>query len=323
MPTFLTTEKMHPELRARIQRSVSGQTTSGRTERPGLRALFRATLLLGIGSLAAFLLLSYQAEVRELESARRGLKAQLSSLKQALTPDDLELGERIQTLIAREADSYQGDVQGAPETWTPSETRAALYVRLSLADAQSAGRVEQQSLESRRDALLDCFLDPPETRDESSLLRRVRQVYSGARPELSSVHPVSSVFLSLVYLAPAFEAQVDAATSRRILNQLESSVREARLPRLTPALRASTLILALDEPKDPGVASEVDGASRHFIRLVVADLRDHRVLLRARREVDPNWISEKVRFRYALGLDGCRFARDVRLNEKNETGAEP
>lgn len=317
MPTFLTTRKMHPELRDRIQRSVSGQTTSGRAERPELRALFRATLLLGIGTLAAFLLLSYREEVRELESARFELKTRLSALKRDLSPDDLELGARIEQLIAREAEVYLGDVQGDLEGWAPIEPRSAIYVRLSLADAQSAERIEQRSLESRRDALLDCFLDPPRERDEASLLRRVRQVYSGARPELSSIHPVSSVFLSLVYLAPHFEAQVEAATSRRILSQLQSSLTEARLPRLMPALKSHILIVALDEPKEPGVPSEVDGASRHFMRLVVMDTRDSRVLLRARREVDPSWISEQVRFRYALGLDGCRFARDVRLGEEN------
>lgn len=318
MPTFLTTRKMHPDLRARIERSVSGRTTGGQTARATTRALFRAGLVLGIGSLATFLWLSYRAEVRELESARFELKAQLSALKKDLTPEDLGLATRIHQAIAREAEAYLGDVRGDLEGWTPSEENGpAIYVRLSLTDAQSADRIEEQSLESRRDALLDCFLDPPQERDEAGLLRRVRQVYSGARSNLPSVHPASSVFLSLVYLAPHFEAQVESASSRRILNQLQSSLIDAKLRRLTPALKARTLILALDEPKEAGVPSEVDGASRHSMRLVVADLRQDRTLLRDRREVDPTWISEALRFRYALGLDGCRFARDVRLGEKN------
>lgn len=318
MPTFLVNRKMHPALRTRIERSVAGKTVVSQEERPAARALIRGLLITAVVSLTGFLWFSYQAEKRELEEARTKLLETIHGTRRAVSAEDLSLQDRITTLLARESGEYLGDLTPLPSNeWIEGKSsEIGVYIRLATGDARSPSDSAEKSLESSKDALLDCFLNPPESRDEKSLLARVRKVYGGSNHERSSVFPASSVFLSLVFLGPTFETQVSSATSKRSLEKLGASFSEAHLTRLTPSLKARYLVAALDEPKPLGTPSELDGAARHFVRLVVSDLRAARILFRIRKEVNPTWISEGARFRYALGLDGCRFGRDARLGEE-------
>jgi DNA mismatch repair protein MutS2 len=50
----------------------------------------------------------------------------------------------------------------------------------------------------------------------------------------------------------------------------------------------------------------------HQVRVAVVDLRAQRVLLRARKRVDPNWLAESTRSTFATAVDGCALAFDVR-----------
>lgn len=318
MPTFLGNSKMHPALRARIERSVTGRTPISHEERPATRAWVRGGAIAAIFSLAGFLWISYRTEARELEAARTRLLAQVQEVRGEFGADELSLDKRIGSALSREAGSYSGDLgQLASIQWLNDRSSATgVYVRLSVGDARERDLVAEKSLESSKDALLDCFMNPPQARDEKTLLMRVRQVYGGSNPELVPMEPASKIFLSAIFLSPSFLSQIQAATSQRILNKLSLSFSEAHLSRLAPALKARFLIAALDEPKNIGTPSELDGAARHFVRLAVIDLRTEKTLFRRRREVDPSWISNGARFRYALGLDGCLFGRDVRIEDQ-------
>jgi hypothetical protein len=78
------------------------------------------------------------------------------------------------------------------------------------------------------------------------------------------------------------------------------------------AAKAGLLVYAMDEPGEPGGATELDGERAHMVRVGIVDLTAAKVLLRVRRRVDPSGITPAKRSLYASGLDGCGLALDIR-----------
>jgi hypothetical protein len=129
----------------------------------------------------------------------------------------------------------------------------------------------------------------------------------------SAIH-VERLFEAVVGL-PVFSAEWQERVHRA--KDVDSVRRLAELFRLAPieeaqrGAKAELFIFALDEPKTDNSPSEFDGATRHLVRVHVVDLKESRILVRVRRLVDPAWISEAKRHRYASGLTGCRLAIEV------------
>jgi hypothetical protein len=67
----------------------------------------------------------------------------------------------------------------------------------------------------------------------------------------------------------------------------------------------------VDEAGDGQGPTEIDGERPHAVRLEIVDLGLAKVLLRARKRVDPAWISVERRPEYAKKLDSCAFAFDI------------
>jgi hypothetical protein len=70
------------------------------------------------------------------------------------------------------------------------------------------------------------------------------------------------------------------------------------------------LIAAMDEPA--AGPADLDGERAHDVRVQIVDLRAGKVLLRARKHVDPAWLTASTRSTYAAGVDGCALAYDIR-----------
>ncbi len=317
MPTFLSNSKMSPQLAARIERSLGSRGRSSHL-RPGMIALLRVATVSTIVACVLWMLNYQQTQREELERAQSRLLTTLQRQSGALTRDSDELVSNLNAWLIESAGAYGGDVF-VPELrsqngWAELLKRPAIYVRGPIDAFGTSDQIGAVATESQKDALLLCLLDPPPARDEKSLLENVRTAYrgEGAMDRAGHVQRLYAALAGLPVLSPRWAERVAKAEDVMAVAKLEELHGLAPIEQAQLADRAELFIFALDEPNEPGAPSEFDGAARHRVRVHIVDLRESRVLLRVRRQVDPAWISEKARHRYARGLDACRLAFDVR-----------
>jgi hypothetical protein len=320
MPTFLTTSRMSPALRARVQASVSGrrirsqQALSPRSI-AALRALAVVSLLGGLTAVA----LHVRRVDHELEATRSTLLAHWQRESAGLSPRHRALGTRVQRWLA-EASGSQFEDEISAELRLPQGLQAVLarpivYVRGDLADVRTLTSLENTARESVKDAFVLCLMDPPEQRSERTLLSRVRSAYAGGeRMQRATGHVVrlGDGLMGLPLLDQGWRVRIAEARDRRELEQLRRTFERAPLERAKFAAKASVLLFAIDEPGDAAKPTELDGERPHHVRIGLVDLERDKVLLKLRRHVDPSWLSDTTRAEYARGVDSCALALDVR-----------
>jgi hypothetical protein len=263
------------------------------------------------------------AEIRtrsaQLEAARGALEQRVEKLHTSLDPKERQLWERVHPWL--EAGTREAEAESVAPEWLEAANRQsflerpALYVRGKLESFADPSTAKQAALEALPDAFVWCLLQPPPSRDEKAVATHVGVVKSQAQrgdPPLDDLRPLRDALMALHYATPDWLTSVRTSERLDRVQQLERDWEQAKVEDRRAALRAELLIYLFDEPKKPGSVVELDGASEHWVRVGVVDLASNRVLLRARRHLDPSWISEARRVRIASALDSCRLAFDLR-----------
>jgi len=319
MATSLVNRKMNPALARRIEASVTGRRQSNTRRRVRWTSLIRAAVVLGVSGLMGAFYLAVRHEHAEMRQARASVLAQWNTFAATLTENDRGFLERVQRTLAPLQGDYPGDAiaselrsPGALEAWL---ARPAVYVRGPLSAFAGGSAMLHTASESSKDTLLLCLLDPPQSRDEKTLLAKARLSMIGGAGLFQATPNVIRLYdakVGLPLLQPAWSERIKDAKDLLTLAQLERELNRAPLALAKRAVRTDLLIAVIDEPHVKAGVTELDGENLHDIRLVVTQLDTDRPLLRLRRTVDPSWISSRRRPEYARELDGCKFALEVR-----------
>lgn len=320
MATFLTTSRMNPALAERIEASVKGRRgrpgASRRTRR--LSSVLRLLAVLGV-ALSVYQLVASRRQRRvELEQARATLLARVDAQASSVAPDDRRAVERATLWLARVAGPYEGDLVDdelkVPGALATTLKRPVVYVRGSIDALASTTLLPGAAATSFKDPLVLCLLEPPASRSETALLDKVRIAYAGGmtmESHTANVRRLSDALVGLPLLEPAWSARVRAAEDEAELSRLRRELDRAPIEQAKQAAAAGLFVIAMDEPGAPEGTTELDGERPHPIRMAIVDLVRGKPLLRARRAVDPSWITTARRPTYARGLDGCAFSYDV------------
>ncbi len=322
MPTLLTTPKMSPALAARVEASVAGRRGGERSARgsaPRLKSIVRAFVALALAGIVVTVVVTIRQEKAAFARDRAAAVAAVQKETAGLTGADFGAAARMEAWAARLAGAYEGDV-ALPELRAPGAlgaelARPAVYLRGPLDELGSVPGVRRAAAASLKDAFLVCLVDPPAARTEKALLPKVRVAYgtvAAVEQRTPNFRRLYDAQVGLPLLSPSFAARVEAAADPRELAGLKGELDRAPLARARHALHAEVLLVVLDEPAPPGGLTELDGERAHDVRVALVDLAGERVLLRARRRVDPSPWSQNARTDFASGLDACALALDVR-----------
>jgi hypothetical protein len=147
------------------------------------------------------------------------------------------------------------------------------------------------------------------------MIETVRAAYAGgAATEKVAPHVrrLDEAEVGLPFLAPAWADRVAKTDEPGELVTFRRAYDKAPIARAREAAHAEVLVYAIDEEGDGKAPAELDGERPHAMRVAVVDLVSAKVLFRARKTVDPSWISTSHRADFASGLDGCALAMDLR-----------
>jgi hypothetical protein len=316
--SYLTNDKMSPELRARIEASIRRGAAHDPTP-PRLKATLRLVLLFCIVGSVSALGHRWRQSRQQLADAKAALEAEVSGALTTVPDHASERIRRARSWLTLAAETDAAD-HVAPSLRRPGAMarlleRRALYVRGPQRSFRTDARLSATVTESTKDAFVTCLIDPPEGRTEQALLPYVRRARRGG-PEwakkTSEVRRLRDLFAAEPMLAPGWLEGVRRASDVRELHELRAEAEAADLHRAAEAAEAELLLYVIDEPKAEGTVSELDGASKHAVRLGLVDLAADEPLLRLRRSVDPSWISDKARIDSGRSLNACRLAVDLR-----------
>lgn len=319
MPTLLANHKMSPELRARVEASVTGrQRGTGSRLSPRATMALRVVALTSIVLALAWLVSTKREADHETSALRASLIERWQRARSPLSPAQLGLPGRLPAWLKPEAGSYPGDVvtqrARAPEL-KRLFAEPSVYLRGPLAELRHARGIEQSARDSAKDAFVLCLLDPPEKRSEKSLLSRARSAYAaGERMQQATGHVsrLGDAFLGLPFLEAGWRERVVSAKQHQELEWLARSFERAPLAAAREALQARHLLFVIDEPGAASTVTELDGEKPHAVRVGLLDLSTGQLLFRLRRNVDPSGLSDATRAEYARGVDDCGLALDVR-----------
>ena len=330
--TALGNDKMSPALRARIERSVRRGESAGASLGPRGKTATRALVVMAVLAVATAVLFEMRSRDKVLQLAKRNLLRDVAAMLSRAEPHAARTLTNATRWLSREAAAYRGDVR--VETLATGAdldallARPALYLRTSTAGvlgAAAAGALALQPLAaaSTLDSFVSCLRQPPEETTERGMYPHVRAVQRGQHDGSRFLrrYRFADLFAMSTFDAPRWTLRVRAASRLETVVGLRRQLQRANLDRSVAANNAQLLLFVLDEPKRKGVPSELDGASRHAVRMGIVQIDSGRVLLRLRRHVDPAWISETRRVYMARGLLACRLA--MRLRDTVSRSATP
>lgn len=328
MATFLTTSKMNPALAARVEASVTGRPNDPNArarKRRRATAIARVLLVVAVtwtlwGGFGA-----WRRSRHEVEAARTRLLARARSEAASLTDVDKVAAARVEAWLVRMAGPWDGDF--ASEELRDAglakllDTEGSIYLRAPIEALSRPSALPGAAASSMKDSLLFCLADPPSARTEAVLLDKVRTSYgdsSAVEAKTSRARRYGELLAGMPFLLPPWSESVVRASDGDAIARLQRDFDRAPIARAKEAARARLLVVAVDEASTGSGPTELDGERPHAIRLFVVDRAADRVLLRARKPVDPSWISVAKRPHYARGLDGCAFAFDVHEDAKKQ-----
>jgi hypothetical protein len=340
VPTFLTTPRMNPALRARVERSVSrGAKARHHTKQLGLGPLFQGRARLGVGRLIPLVALAVVAllvglarrqDQHDVEEQRAAVLAALEAHRSALPPGHESFLATTEQLVRELATgAYAGDLV-APELLLPGAldgllARPAVYVRGATPELRDPARLAEAAATSTKDAFLLCLVEPPVSRDERAVLGKIRGVsFGGAMvdAQTANIRRLVEAQVGFAVLGPAFEAEARAAEALAPLQKLAKDLQAAPIEAASRAAAAELLIVVADEAEDAAPKSKTSGTDdplgyraqerAHEVRVALVDLTSGRALLRLRRRVDASNRSERATALYRAAIQGCDLALDVR-----------
>lgn len=326
MPSFLTTERMSPQLKRRVLISLSSdmrERAGGAPQRKG-HGLVRSLIAAGALGCAVLLFLTYRQSRAELRRERAELLSRYERERAPFTEPFRARLAHAERILAHATDTYAGDFLD-PSLKQPGSLDALLrrplaYVRGPIRAFQTEPDRRQSSREGGPDALIRCLLVPPPSIKESDLLRHLGRIYEPRRfsERFYDLEPAHAGFS---FVDAGFDAELVGAQRMKQVLALRSALLQADLRRAAHARDAELFAFAFDEPKPPGAVADLDGEAVHFIRFSIVELGTSRVWLRVRREVDPQWLSDKSRAAYSRELDGCRLAAELRQHIELPVGS--
>jgi len=327
MGTYLTNSKMSPELRARIEASVTGRRgPRGALMTPRVRALFQLVVVVVVAGAVAAFVHKWRQSTHELDLAKAALLADMDRLQTARPTRDQPLVPAAERCLT-EAAGTPGEDQVDPSLREPAALKAALerplvYLRAPVSAVDVPSWLARLDPDPAMDAFVACLMVPPAGRAEGDLVTQVEAAYRGGldqAEETARAYRLQIAVAAQPFFEDSWHKLVNDARTVSAVAELRQAMEVAQLQRATEVERAELLLYLLDEPKTPGSISELDGASAHVIRVGLFDLAASRPLLSLRREVDPQWISKAKRVYLARGLNACRLAYDLR-EELRATG---
>ncbi len=338
MPTFLTTSKMSPALAARIEASVTGRKLqpadahrAPRTSSVRMRrfvSIARLVLVLTVAFAIYNFIVFRRESQRALVQARASLLESVRVQRESISAEDTQAVPRIETWLTQLSGPYEGDLVDAelrgPGKLAETLARPMVYVRGAVDALVSPQAVAAAARASTKDAVVVCLVDPPATRTEPALLDKVRIAYAGGRnveSRTTNVRPLNDAIMGLPFLQPEWAERVQASEDARELARLRADFERAPIEHAKQAARSTLLLAVIDEPGDGAGPTELDGERPHAVRVALVDLPSAKVLLRARHVVDPGWITPARKATYAVGLDSCALALDVREDVRRASGA--
>jgi len=317
MPSFLVNDRMNPELKRRVRLSLKSdlrQRAGGQSARRGHWAV-RLMAVLGVISLGTFLTVTYRQSRAELRQEKAQL---LVRFEQQRAPFDAAFRgreQKVEQLLIHAHEPYAGDWLD-PQLKRPGALDALLapslaYVRGPLRGFLSDAERRQTSKEAGPEALIRCLIDPPSSIKESEILRHLGRIYEPKR-FIDKFYDFEAARGAFAFVDSGCEDEIRQADRMKHVLSLGRELREQKLGVAAQVRQVRLLIAVFDEPKERGVAADFDGEATHYLRISVVDLDTPRVWWRVRRQVDPQWISEKSRLAYSRELDSCRLAYELR-----------
>lgn len=317
MPTFLTTPRMSPELRRRIERSVSqpaGTERFARGRTPTTVAALRLLIALGVAGVLGVLAFTFAQSRREVSEKQRELTSRALRAERSLSAEARARLEKVDAWITRVVESPDAAFREEKVSlgWRGEASRRALleapffYLRGDVAQLRGAEGRRAILAEASVDAFPGCLVSPPDSDKESVLLRKI------GRRAPDQVVPALEAQALLDFSATRFNAEVRAAEHMHQLRDLDLRLGRERISHARGSKAATRFfLLVVDEPKAQDKPSDFDGEAPHHMRIVFLDLETGEEHLSVRRKVDPAWISDKSRLSFSRALDSCKLAREL------------
>jgi hypothetical protein len=320
MATFLTTPRMNPELRARVERAVSHRARARHhAARAGLPGTFASRERLRLARLLPMVALvlvgvlgtaTYVYGQKAVEAERSALIAAIEERRASLPAGhEAFLGATDHYITETASDSAPPDhvdpalrAAGALDAWL---RRPAVYVRGAAADLRDAQKIEGAALASVKDSFLVCLQNPPASTSEKDLLAKVRGVYFGGAKvddETANVRRLTEARAGLSLLGPAFEETARTVKEISAIRKLRRELDGAPIEAARKALSAELLIVAVD------TAGKTNAREA---RVALVDLTSRKVLLRLRPRFEAQGRSAASAVHRAE-MEGCALAFEVR-----------
>jgi hypothetical protein len=318
VPTFLTTPKMDPALAARVEASVTGKPVdAAKSVSPRTMAFLRFAGILGAIGIIAWIAIVRRQANDALEADRNSLLTQLHEHSSQATASDKTLLPRIETWVREHSGEYEGDlvddsVRG--ENMAATLANPIIYLRGPIEGFKTDRGIVDMAPTTFRDALVLCLFDPPEKSTEKTLREAAKAVLSGSDrlKKIGHVSRFHTARVGLPFLQPQWEERVKATEDSRQIAEMRRQLKQAALENSVKAMKSRLLLAVMDEPKDGNGPSEIDGANRHYVRVMLVDMEADKVLLRQRKLVDPAWIPTSRRSDYANGINSCELGMEIR-----------
>lgn len=317
MPSFLLNDRMNPELQRRIRLSLKSdlrERAGGPSARRGHWAV-RLMVAIGVISVGTFLTVTYRQSRAQLRGEKLQLLARYEQQRTAFDSAFRRRAHKVEQLLVHAHEPYVGDWVD-PQLREPGALDALLaepiaYMRGPLRGFLTDAERRQTSKDGGPEALIRCLIDPPPSIKESDLLRHLGRIYQPNRWG-DKFYDFESARAAFAFVDSGFEHEVAQVDRMKHLLSLRRELREQKLDQAARSRQVRLFVSVFDEPKERGAAADFDGEAPHFLRISMIDLDTPRVWWRARRQVDPQWISEKSRLAYSRELDSCRLAYELR-----------
>jgi hypothetical protein len=268
-----------------------------------------------VTALASTVLLARRRYQQEVGHARALLRETVSAQQASVTTEERTFTARVEPWLIGLGVSYEGDFVAnelrPAKALDAALARPSVYVRGPVGAFATSAAIGETASASMRDAFLLCLLDPPAVRAEKIVLSKVRAAYNGEAKAGEHARRLHEAQAGLRQLLAPWNARIENARELRDLDRIKADLAQVPVAETKRAARAELLIAAMDEADEPGPA-DLDGERAHHVRVAVIDLGADRVLLRARKRVDPNWLAASTRSTLASAVDGCTLAFDVR-----------
>lgn len=327
MRTLLTTDRMNPALRARIEKAVRGNEPScSRVTHRGL-ALLRFFAVGGAIAAVAWAVVSDRRATAELEAAREQLLQKVSVHSEELKDSHRRILLTVQRHLFRASGKYAGDhiVPEVSEVGFDSILkRPSVYIRAELGAFDSLEGTKSAVSRSEADAFLACLLNPlPSSASEKEILKVIYHPERVQRSGGGTVLRLQDAVATLELLSPAWLAGIQRAGSWSKITELSQIFERAPIEAGVRAAKAELLVYALDEDKEPSTDTSFDGGATHSMRVGLIDLNSGKELLRARRRVDLGSVSEANRLNFGGGITSCRVALELHAHIATRRGVGP